>query len=247
MMIEICCGSYEDARNSYIGGAKRIELNSALHLGGLTPSIASLTLTKKNTDLRVMCMVRPRGAGFCYNDIEFEQMIEDARVLLENGADGLVFGFLKEDFTIDIEKTKKMVDLVKKYNREAVFHRAFDCINDPIKAIEELIDMNVDRILTSGLQAKAIDGKDMIKKLQEQYGDKIEILAGSGLNYLNAKDFIEYTKVSQIHSSCKEWLCDNTTSGKYVNYCYGPNGHENDYDYVSQELVRKLVKIKDEK
>lgn len=247
MMIEICCGSYEDARNSYIGGAKRIELNSALHLGGLTPSIASLTLTKKNTDLKVMCMVRPRGAGFCYNDIEFEQMIEDSRVLLENGADGLVFGFLKEDFTIDIEKTKKMVDLVKKYNREAVFHRAFDCVNDPIKAIEELIDMNVDRILTSGLQAKAIDGKDMIKKLQEQYGDKIEILAGSGLNYLNAKDFIEYTKVSQIHSSCKEWLCDNTTSGKYVNYCYGPNRHENDYDYVSQELVRKLVKIKDEK
>ncbi len=85
-MIEICCGSYEDAINSYIGGAKRIELNSALHLGGLTPSIGSLTLTKKNTDLKVICMVRPRGAGFCYNDIEFEQMMEDARVLLENGS-----------------------------------------------------------------------------------------------------------------------------------------------------------------
>lgn len=246
MMIEICCGSYEDARNSYIGGAKRIELNSALHLGGLTPSIASLTLTKRNTDLKVMCMVRPRAAGFCYNDIEFEQMMEDARSLLENGADGLVFGFLKEDFTIDIEKTNKMVGLVKKYNREAVFHRAFDCVNDPIKAIEILIGMNIDRILTSGLQPKAIDGKDMIKELQEKYGDKIEILAGSGLNSSNAKDFIEYTKVSQIHSSCKEWICDPTTSGQYVNYCYGPDGHKNDYDCVSQKLVGKLVKLQNE-
>lgn len=247
MMIEICCGSYEDARNAYIGGAKRIELNSALHLGGLTPSIASLTLTKKNTDLKVICMVRPRGAGFCYNEIEFEQMMEDAKVLLEKGADGLAFGFLNEDCTINIEKTKKMVDLVKEYNAEAVFHRAFDCVNDPIKTIEALIDLKVDRLLTSGLQPKAIDGKDMIKNLQKQYGDKIEILAGSGVNALNAGDLIEYTKISQIHSSCKDWRYDPTTSGEYVNYCYGPNGHENDYDFVSQELVGKLVNLENEK
>ena len=80
-MIEICCGSYEDAMNAYLGGAKRIELNSALHLGGLTPTLGSLILTKKNTDLKVICMVRPRGAGFCYNDMEFEQIMEDARIL----------------------------------------------------------------------------------------------------------------------------------------------------------------------
>ena len=243
-MIEICCGSYEDARNSYIGGAKRIELNSALHLGGLTPSIGSLTLTKKNTDLKVICMVRPRGAGFCYNDVEFEQMMEDARALLENGADGLAFGFLNDDLTINIEKTKKMVDLVKKYNAEAVFHRAFDCVDDPIKAIEVLIDMKIDRLLTSGLQPKAMDGRDMIKSLQEKYGDKIEILAGSGVNALNVEDLMNYTKISQVHSSCKDWGSDKTTCGQYVNYSYGPEGHEKDYDFVSQELVRRLVDLK---
>ena len=110
-MVEICCGSYEDARNAYLGGAKRIELNSALHLGGLTPSIASLTLTKKNTDLKVICMVRPRGAGFCYNDIEFEQIMEDAKVLLENGADGLAFGFLNKDYTIDRFSTSFIISM----------------------------------------------------------------------------------------------------------------------------------------
>ena len=93
-LVEICCGSYEDALNAYYGRAKRIELNSALHLGGLTPSIASLKLTKKNTNLKIITMIRPRGAGFCYNDIEFEVMKEDARCMLENKADGIAFGCL---------------------------------------------------------------------------------------------------------------------------------------------------------
>lgn len=242
-MIEICCGSYEDARNAYLGGAKRIELNSALHLGGLTPSIASLTLTKKNTDMKVICMVRPRGAGFCYNDIEFEQIMEDAKVLLENGADGLAFGFLNKDCTIDVNKTKILVELIKKYNKEAVFHRAFDCVKEPIKSIEMLIDIKIDRVLTSGLKAKAMEGKELLKKLQEQYGEKIELLAGSGVNSSNAKELMEYTKINQVHSSCKDWCNDQTTSGEFVNYCYGPAGHENDYDFVSKDLVEQLMKV----
>lgn len=242
-MIEICCGSYEDAMNAYLGGAKRIELNSALHLGGLTPSIGSLRLTKKNTDLKVICMVRPRGAGFCYSETEFEQMMEDAELLLKNGADGLAFGFLNDDCTVDIERTIKMTTLIKAYNAEAVFHRAFDCVTDPIKSIESLINMKIDRLLTSGLQPKAMAGKELIKMLQECYGDKIEILAGSGVNAANAQELMEYTKISQVHSSCKDWSCDPTTSGDNVNYCYGSQGHENDYDFVSKELVEKLIKM----
>ena len=104
--------------------------------------------------------------------------------------------------------------------------------------------MKIDRLLTSGLQPKAMDGRDMIKSLQENYGDKIEILAGSGVNALNAEDLMNYTKISQVHSSCKDWGIDKTTCGKHVNYSYGPEGHEKDYDFVSQELVRKLVDLK---
>lgn len=88
-IVEICCGSYEDALNAYRGGASRIELNSALHLGGLTPSLASLVLTKKHTDLKVITMIRPRGAGFCYSEDEFEVMKADTLLMMEHGADGV--------------------------------------------------------------------------------------------------------------------------------------------------------------
>ena len=126
-IIEVCCGSYDDALASYRGGAKRIELNSALYLGGLTPSLASLILTKKNTDLKVITMVRPRAAGFCYRDEEFETMKLDVTLMLENGADGVAFGCLTSDSEIDVKQTKEIVDIIKSFNKEVVFHH-FLCI-----------------------------------------------------------------------------------------------------------------------
>ena len=176
-IIEICCGSYEDALAAYKGNADRIELNSALFLGGLTPSVSSLVLTKKNTDLKVIVMIRNRGAGFNYNNIEFEVMMNDAKIMLENDADGIAFGFLDEDKEIDVDKTKQMVELIHSYNKKAVFHRAFDCTNDPYASIEKLIELKVDRILTSGKKSKAVEGKELLKNLQEKYGEDIEILA----------------------------------------------------------------------
>ena len=221
-MFEVCCGSYDDALASERGGASRIELNSALYLGGLTPSLASLILTKKNTNLKVITMVRPRGAGFCYTEEEFETMLCDTRLMMENGADGIAFGCLKD-------------------NGEVVFHRAFDCVKNADEAMEILISLHVDRVLTSGLKAKAMYGIDMIAHLQEKYGDKIQILAGSGMNASNALEMMEKTGISQVHSSCKSWRNDPTTSGEDVNYCYAAAPHENDYDVVSEELVRKIV------
>lgn len=241
-IVEICCGSYYDAKQAYLGGAKRIELNSALHLGGLTPSTAAVKLTKKDFDLKVIAMLRPRGAGFNYNDEDFKIMIEDCNILLENGADGIAFGFLKEDSSIDIEKTKIITDIIKKYNKEAVFHRAIDCVESPFESIESLIKIGIDRILTSGLKNKAIDGLELIKSYQEKFGDKIEILAGSGINAENAKNIIDFTNIYQVHSSCKEWINDTTTSNENVSYAYAEKIYENCYDVVSKNLVEKLIK-----
>ena len=123
-------------------------------------------------------------------------------------------------------------------NLEAVFHRAFDCVSDPYETIEQCIELKIDRILTSGLENKATEGKDLIKTLIEEYGNEIEILAGSGINETNVKEFIEYTGVKQIHSSCKEWLIDKTTTMNNVSYAY----HEKyDYEIVSEEKVKKLI------
>ena len=237
-LFEVCAGSVQDCINAQLGGADRVELNSALHLGGLTPSLAMLKLVKEKTSLKVVCMDRPRAAGFCYDDVEIETMFEDARILLENGADGISFGFLNSDATINETETKKMVELIHQYQKEAVFHRAFDCVDDPMHAIKQLIDCGVDRILTSGLQPTAMQGASVLEKLQSEFGNQIELLAGSGINANNIRALKEQTGLHQFHGSCKEWCKDPTTTVGNVSYAY----HEgDDYDCVSLEKVKRIV------
>ncbi|MBF1109358.1 MAG: copper homeostasis protein CutC [Solobacterium sp.] len=237
-LFEVCAGSVQDCINAQLGGADRVELNSALHLGGLTPSLAMLRLVKEKTSLKVVCMDRPRAAGFCYDDVEIETMFEDAKILLENGADGISFGFLNSDATINVIETKKMVELIHQYQKEAVFHRAFDCVDDPMHAIKQLIDCGVDRILTSGLQPTAMQGASVLEKLQSEFGDQIELLAGSGINANNIRALKEQTGLHQFHGSCKEWCKDPTTTVGNVSYAY----HESDdYDCVSLEKVKSIV------
>ena len=237
-LFEVCAGSVQDCINAQLGGADRVELNSALHLGGLTPSLAMLKLVKEKTSLKVVCMDRPRAAGFCYDDVEKETMLEDAKILLENGADGISFGFLNADATINVTETKKMVELIHQYQKEAVFHRAFDCVDDPMHAIKQLIDCGVDRILTSGLQPTAMQGASVLEKLQSEFGNQIELLAGSGINANNIRALKEQTGLHQFHGSCKEWCKDPTTTVGNVSYAY----HESDdYDCVSLEKVKSIV------
>lgn len=241
-IVEVCAGSYQDCIAAANGGADRVELNSALSVGGLTPGIASLRRVKKETSLKVICMVRPRAAGFCYDENDTNIMMEDARILLENGADGIAFGFLNDDGSVKVDDTKKMVELIHSFGKEAVFHRAFDVSNNPFSAMEELINCGVDRVLTSGLQAKAVQGASLIADLQKRYGDKIEILAGSGVNASNAVKLMKDTGIHQVHSSCKSYLQDPTTAMNNVSYAYLSGEHEKDYDVVDVELVRQLVR-----
>ena len=241
-IVEICCGSFYDALQAAEGGAKRIELNSALMLGGLTPSTATLKLVKQNIpDLKVITMVRPRGAGFCYSKEEFQVMEAECLELLEAGADGIAFGCLKADGNLDVEKNNRLLSLIKMYNKEAVFHRAFDIVSDPFKTMEALIEMGVDRVLTSGLQDKAMEGAALIKRLQEHYGNQIEILAGSGINVSNARKLMDETGIWQVHSSCKDWITDPTTKANGVSYSIVSGELEMKYDVVSSELVKRLL------
>ncbi len=135
------------------------------------------------------------------------------------------------------------MQLIHRYHKEAVFHRAFDCVNDPFQAIEKLIDLQVDRVLTSGLKSKAIESVELLSKLQQQYGNQIEILVGSGVNKENVLEILDKTKVHQVHSSCKDWIEDVTTSMHDVSFAYAPFPHENDYEIVSEELVKTLLDV----
>ena len=208
--IEICCGSIEDCALAGTFPVDRIELNSGIELGGLTPSLGTLMESKKATKLPVCCMVRPRTAGFVYTEAQFQSMLFDAELLLKHGADGIVFGFLNEDTTIDIERTKQMTDLIKSYEKEAVFHKAFDKTPDKFKACETLIECGVDRILTSGGEnyPHIEQGFDILKELIETYNNQITILVGGGVRAHNVHDILETTKCTQIHMTAKEMAND---------------------------------------
>ncbi len=235
-MIEVCCGCVEDCIKAQIAGADRIELNSALALGGLTPSLASVKLAKEAVEIPVIAMVRPRGSGFCYSEVEKKVIFEDAKILLEAGADGLAFGFLNADSTLDIENTKKMTELIHAYKKEAVFHRAFDCAEDPILTMGQLIDCHVDRVLTSGQKDCAEHGVKLLKELSDRFSDRIEILAGAGINHVNASAIMTDANITQVHSSCKMWLEDITSIKKA-----GSDINPEKYDVSDIEKIQKLI------
>lgn len=243
-MLEICCGSYYDAVQAASGGAGRIELNCGLHLGGLTPTTAVLELVKEHCGLKVIAMVRPRGGGFCYNGADYEVMLRECEDLVRHGADGIAFGFLREDASIDRERTARMISIIYSYGKEAVFHRAFDCTLNPHESMETLIELGADRVLTSGLKPKAVEGMALLAELQSNYGSRIEILAGSGVNASNARLIMEKTGIKQVHSSCKDWVLDPTTTSNVpggVTYSFAEPPHANSYDVVSAEMVRQLL------
>lgn len=226
MIFEVCCGSLEDCIVAYQNGADRIELNNALFLGGLTPSLGTFLKAKEIVDIPIVCMVRSRADGFCYNEQEFDTMLADAKIFLENGADGIVFGFLTEEFKINSEYVKKMVNLIHNYDKEAIFHMAIDCVNDTDEAINVLIEAKVDRILSKGKNITALEGKEMLKYMQENYGDKIEIIGGCGINSNNVKELLDFTGLKQVHGSCKSYKKDVTGKNGKVDYTYSDKGYE---------------------
>ena len=240
-MVEICCGSYQDCLTAYRAGIKRVELNSALYLGGLTPGVAALRKVKEETDLEVICMVRPRGAGFCYDEAETDEMLKSAQLLLENGADGIAFGFLKADRSVDPEKTGEMVRLIRAYEGTAVFHRAFDISADPEKAMNALLECHVDRVLTGGQKEHAVEGAEMIRSLQCRYGEKIEILAGGGINYRNARELLVKTGVAQLHASCRGYAVDPTTIAAGISYGYLSGENASCYEAADPHLIEELL------
>lgn len=208
MKIEICCGNIEDVLTADRCQANRIELNSALELGGLTPSLGCLIEAKKYTKLPICCMVRPRPAGFVYTENEVKEMMVDAKYLLENGADGIVFGFLHEDGTINLERTKEMVQLIKLYGREAIFHKAYDDCPDKEEALCQLIECGIDRVLTGGGKCPIEEGSILLGELQNKYGDKIQILPGGGVRESNVNLIIERSHCNQIHMTAKATYFD---------------------------------------
>ncbi len=217
ILVEVCCGSADDVLEACKAGSTRVELNSCLFHGGLTPSVGTLITTRKELEklengskMQIITMIRPREGGFCYTDVEFETAKADARMLLDNGADGIVFGFLHEDGTIDVERTKEMVQLAG--DKTTVFHRAIDVVPDWKAALDVLVELGVTRVLTSGQEPSALLGASTIKEMIEYAAGRIQILPGAGINLKTMGRVISESNCTEIHLAAHKTMYDQSTT-----------------------------------
>ena len=239
VLLEICCGSIDDAIEAEKGGADRVELCSALFLGGLTPSLGTIQEAKRRLKIPIMVMVRPRAGGFAYSEAELTSMERDVEAAVENGADGVVFGILQSDGGIDIPRCRQIRRLIGK--RQAVFHRAFDVTPDPFEALEQLVDMGITRVLTSGQKESVPEGVELIQKLVERARGRIEILPGGGIQPWNVKEVVEKTHCLQVHMTASKTAFDNSTQARPA-IAFGGALHppEDRYQVTDAQLVRQL-------
>lgn len=185
-------------------GANRIELCAGPAEGGTTPSVGMIAAARKSVEIELYVMIRPRGGDFVYSDEEFEIMKEDVSVCKKLGADGIVFGILNNDGTIDMTRCRELIDLA--YPMFVTFHRAFDRVLNASTALEDIITLGCERILTSGLHSKASEGKYLIADLIRQAGDRIIIMPGSGINAENIVEMAENTGAIEFHSSASHQI-----------------------------------------
>lgn len=199
--LEVCANSIASALAAQEGGAIRVELCDNLYAGGTTPSPGQITVARKLLNIKLYILIRPRGADFLYSDVEFESMIADVQYCIAAGCDGIVTGILNADGTVDKARNSILVKMAKKAGLGVTFHRAFDMCADYFQALEDVIELGFERILTSGGKSTAVEGARTIADLVKQANGRIAIMAGSGLTEINAADLVLFTGVTEIHGT----------------------------------------------
>jgi copper homeostasis protein len=239
VLLEVAVASVEDARAAHEGGADRLELNAALALGGLTPSLGTLLEVRAAVALPVLVMVRPRPGGFAYSEAGFRVMQRDADLALEHGADGIVFGILTSEGQVDRERCRRLVRQAG--GRAAVFHRAFDVTPDPLAALEQLIDLGLRRVLTSGQEETAYNGAARIAQLIARAAGRIEVLPAGGVNRFTVADVLARTGCDQVHASLRARQEDRSVAARpQVSFGGAVRLPEHLYDSTSSRAVADL-------
>jgi len=199
--IEIATTDFATTQSAVAGGADRIELCSALSEGGITPSFGLIKQCRAAFDVPLFPIIRTRAGDFLYSEEEFNIMLQDVIQCRQIGCDGVVIGMLLADGNIDLERTSRLVKAA--YPMEVTFHRAFDRCKDPFKALDQLVSIGCQRILTSGQQPTALAGTELIAQLVQYADDRIIIMPGSGVRKENIREIAAKTGAKEFHSSAK--------------------------------------------
>ena len=236
--LEICLDSVESAVNAERGGADRVELCAGLPEGGTTPSAGMIAAVRKQIKIGLQVMIRPRGGDFCYSADEFGIMQRDILIAKQLGAGGVVFGLLSLEGRIDKPRMEQLIHLARPLR--VTCHRAFDMTDDLHQALDDLIELRVDRVLTSGSQKSAIDAMPTLKQLVQKAGPRIQVMACGEISISNVKAVVNYTGVTEVHAG----LGDSVASAmrfKNSRVAMGTlTGTEYQRTVVSEPSVREL-------
>ncbi len=239
-MVEVCANGVESCIAAQAGGADRVELCAGIPEGGTTPSYGEIKVARRVlTTTRLHVIIRPRGGDFLYSDLEVERMADDIAVCRELGVDGVVFGCLNADGTFDIEKNRYLMECAR--GMSVTCHRAFDRAVNPEQALEDVIGLGFDRILTSGQQPKAIQGAELLARLNQLAAGRIILMAGSGVTEQNIRQLQEATGLNEFHFSGRE---SQESKMRYVNpnlYMGRPGANEAALDYTTARRVTRTI------
>jgi copper homeostasis protein len=204
--LEICTAGVEDSWRAAELGADRLEVNAALELGGLSPSVGVLREVLTVARIPVVAMARPRPGDFRYSEAEWRALLRDADSAVAAGVQGLAFGTLTDDRRIDVRRTAEFVRLFP--GVDTVFHRAFDATSELAASLAILADLGVRRVLTAGGATSAWDGRARLAELHRLAAGRIEILPGGGIRAENARGLLEVVGCRWIHASCTSSTCE---------------------------------------
>jgi copper homeostasis protein len=223
-LFELCADSLEAARAAQRGGADRLELCEQLAIAGVTPSVALLSAVLAEVSIPVHVLIRPRGGDFVYSRAEFKQMRQEIEQAKAAGAAGVAIGVLLPDGQVDVKRTRELADLARPM--KVTFHRAFDESSDLARALEDVIGTGADCLLTSGGAPNVLAGAEQIGRLQNQAGDRLEVMAGGGLKLTNLAEVIRRSGVTCLHGSLSR-----------------PKPSDSDVESVLEQDLREAIRL----
>ncbi|MEO6521300.1 MAG: copper homeostasis protein CutC [Mucilaginibacter sp.] len=240
--LEVCANSVTSALAAQQGGATRVELCDNLREGGTTPSCGQIKIVRQLLSIEMYVLIRPRTGDFIYSDLEFEVMKLDIQTCIEKGCDGIVIGILKTDGSIDKERCAQLVQLARIGGLKVTFHRAFDVCRDYYEALEDIIEIGCDRILTSGGKSTAMEGANTISRLVSLAKGRIKIMPGSGVNEYNIADLVRYSGAKEFHASARSRV-DSKMIYRNTNILFSGSGEEYTMHVTDPDRVGRLIQL----